>query len=188
VTVPSPTGSRRTLGASPGATVLLNGEPTQVLGVMPAWFRFDDPQVDGGCHFFPPANDMDNARQRTSVARSRFEDGVAARIHVVRAGKKWAAHASTCGSSKRNQAGITPRTWRRLAVEQTWRPGWRRAAPRAGGERTVTRWFAPGLLRCRSTGLFPETTPSTRGRSAVLRSARMRRGSPPATARLRCVR
>src|SRR5207245_10644415 len=65
------------LGAGPGATGLLNGEPTQVVGVMPAWFRFDDPSVDAWLPIsFPPKSDMDTRGNHFVNAVARLKNGV----------------------------------------------------------------------------------------------------------------
>jgi len=65
------------LGIGPGATLLLDGEPTQVLGVMPAWFRFDDPQIDAWLPIsFEPKSDFLTRNNHFVQAVARLKPGV----------------------------------------------------------------------------------------------------------------
>ncbi|MFN2547831.1 MAG: ABC transporter permease [Myxococcales bacterium] len=83
------------LGAGPGATVLLDGEPTQVVGVMPAWFSFDDPQVDAWTPIsFEPKSDMLTRGNHFVEAVARLKRGVsieAAKADVQRIAASLAA-------------------------------------------------------------------------------------------------
>lgn len=65
------------LGAGPGSTVLLDGEPTQVLGVMPGGFTFDLPDVDAWTPIsFEPKSDFLTRGNHFVNAVARLKAGV----------------------------------------------------------------------------------------------------------------
>src|SRR4051812_2681705 len=65
------------LQAQPGATLLLDGEPYQVLGVMPATFNFDDPLIDAWMPIaFEPKNDLLTRGNHFVNGIGRLREGV----------------------------------------------------------------------------------------------------------------
>ena len=66
------------LGVGPGSTLLIDGEPTQVLGVMPAWFSFDDPEVAAWLPIsYQPKSEMLTRGNHFVNAVARLKPGVA---------------------------------------------------------------------------------------------------------------
>ena len=65
------------LGKGPGDTVLFDGEPTQVVGVMPQGFAFDDPDIDAWLpiSFAPDSGFLTRGNHFVDVV-ARLKDGV----------------------------------------------------------------------------------------------------------------